>query len=244
MAEPFEHRSGSTGGRLSGFGTAKRKRAFIADLEAELARTEKITLVEMGRVEELARSREVDLENDCKTARRCLYKRFLEHCFNDYALSEEESEDLSHLQRLLFLDDADVQLVHDEVVGSVYGRAIDDVLQDYRLDREEKAFLAQLRVEIGLSEGVAEQLELEGTDRARQRFISQAAVHGSSLVATREAEIELQGRSEAGFQEAVEVAIESAGQTVEIGSATLKTLRVDVRDGKVSSWFVALTTRL
>lgn len=244
MAEPFEQRSGSRGRRITGLGTGKRKRAFLAELEAELARIVRITLVSPKRVEELAQSKQVDLDQDCLTARRCLYKKYLEYCFNDYALSEEESEDLSHLQTLLFLRDADVHLVHDEVVRSVYGRAIDDVLKDYRLDREEEEFLERLRLQISLSEEVADQLQQEVTDRARQRFVKQAAVHGSPLVAAQGAEIELQGSSETGLQEAVEVAIETASDTVEVESATLETLRVDVRDGRVSKWYVTLRTRL
>ena len=244
MAEPFELRQEAKR-RLSGLGPGKRKRAFLAALETQLARCERIAEIEPGSVEELAREQNVDLTREVTTPRRRLYRRFLEFCLDDHALSDEEYEDLSHLQKVLHLDDVEAQRVHDDVVHGIYGEAIRDVLQDYRLDPEEEAFLERLRADIRISPDAADEIRREGEGHARQRFLRGAAVHGSSMVAARGAEVELEGSSDSSLQEALEVAIRDAVQAVpEIASAELKSLRVDVSEGAVRSWSVKLTTRL
>lgn len=237
MAEPFETRPERR--------VRSRKRAFLAELESELAGAARVSGLTPGRVEELARERGIDLERDVVTPRRGLYRRFLEHCLNDHALSEDESEDLEHLQKLLHLDNADVQSVHDDVTHTVYGQAVDQVLDDYRLDPEEEAFLQRLQAQIGISPEVAAKLKQEGKERARSRFVSRAAVQHSSFVTNKGAEVELEGSSEKSFEAAVKSAIESAHHSLEsIDSAELKTLRVDVAEGRVQKWSVKLTTRL
>ncbi|MFQ5690816.1 MAG: dodecin domain-containing protein [Gemmatimonadota bacterium] len=244
MSEPFQLRSGSRAGLGGVFRRGKRKRAFIAELETELARADRISRVELRQIQELAAARQVDVRRDCATARLCLYRKFLEHCLADQALSQDESADLIHLQMLLHLSDADAGAVHGEVVKRVYGRAIDEVLADFRLDPEEEDFLERLRVQVGLSDAAAEDLRRQGAERAKQRFVSKSAVAGGPLVASRGAELELEGSSASGLVEAVEAAIATACQTVEIQSAELKSLRVDVTDGRISNWSVKLRARL
>ncbi len=236
MAEPFEARPARR--------MWSRKRAFLAELETELAKPARVTLLDPIRVEELARERGIDLERDVATPRRGLYRRFLEYCLNDHALSEEESEDLAHLQNLLHLQDADVQAVYSDVTRSVYGQAIDEVLDDYRLDPEEEAFLQRLQAQIGLSDDVATKLKEDGRGRARNRFVSRAAVHTNSLVANQGAVIELQGSSDKSFEDAIQTAIAASSDVETIESAELETLRVDVSDGRIRRWSVKLTTRL
>lgn len=244
MAEPFDTLAEKRRSRIGGFTTASRKRAFLAELEAELGRVARIRDLPLERVEALARERRVELESDLPTPRRKLYRVFLEFCLEDHALSEEESADLAHLQRLLHLPDADVRALHDEVARTIYGEAMSQVLEDYQLDAEEAEFLRRLAGQIGIDERSAQEVEAQGRARARQRYLSRAAVHGSGLVAPQGAELELEGSSEAGFQKAVECAVGTAAEALgEIGSAELKALRVDVGKGGVKRWSVRLTSR-
>lgn len=244
MAEPFELQQEAQG-RLSGLGPGRRKRVFLAALETQLARCERITGIDPGSVEELAREQNVDLTREVTTPRRQLYRRFLEFCLNDHALSNEESEDLSHLQQVLKLEAADVQRIHEDVVRGIYGQAIAEVLRDYRLDPEEEVFLERLRADIHISPEVADEIQREGEVEARQRFLRRSAVHGSALVAARGADLELEGSSDSSLQEALEVAIRDAARAVpEIASAELKSVHVDVSEGAVRSWSVKLITRL
>jgi flavin-binding protein dodecin len=63
-------------------------------------------------------------------------------------------------------------------------------------------------------------------------------------LASKGAEIELQGSSDKGFEEAVQTAIMAASDVQTIESAEFKTLRVDISGGRVRTWSVKLTARL
>ena len=244
MAEPFETPSPGKLGRIAGL-AGGRKRAFLGDVEGLLAKAERLSDVEPSRVEAVAQERGVDLARDVSTPRRSLYRRFLEHCLNDHALSSDESEDLAHLRKLLALGDGDVAAIHDDVTRAIYGDAIDVVLEDHKLAPEEDAFLTRLREEIGLLEETADELKREGARRARDRFVQRAAVHRGGMVAEVGAEIELEGSSELGLQQAVEDAIGRASETLpELTSAKVKDLRVEIREGAVAGWHVKLSATL
>lgn len=245
MAEPFRDRSDQTRGRLAGLGAARRKKRFLEQLETELARAEALGAVEEEAVRALAQENGVDLESDLLTARRSLYRRFLEYCLNDYALSGEESEALAHLKTLLALRDPETEAAHEEAVRSVYGHALDDVLADHHLDPDEEEFLRRLRNEVGLSETSAQELVAEAKRRARERFLKDAVVHDSSLVVSQQTEVELKGDSALSFDAAVGDAIAKAYEVVpKIRSATLRGLDVEVENGSVRKWSVALRARL
>ncbi len=244
MAEPFEAPSPSKLGRIAGV-AGGRKRAFLSDVEALLAAAERVSAIDLSRIEKFAQERGIDLAREVSTPRRSLYRRFLEHCLNDHALSSDESEDLAHLRKLLSLGDADVAAIHDDVARAIYGDAVAVVLEDYKLDPEEEAFLTQLRHEIGLSDDAAAELGREGSQRARERFVERKAVHRGGVVTQMGAEIELDGQSEGGLQQAVEDAIGKASETLpELRSAELKDIRVEIREGALVRWHVKLSTSL
>ena len=244
MAEPFQAPSPSKLARLAGLGGG-RKRAFLSDVETLLAEAERLTTIDLSRVEEIAHERGIDLSQELSTPRRSLYRRFLEYCLNDHALSSDESEDLAHLGKLLSLEEGDVAAIHDDVARAVYGDAIAVVLEDYRLDPEEEAFLTRLRQGVGLCEEEAAELERKGRERARARFVNRSAVHRGSVVAQKGAEIEIDGHSELGLQQAIEDAIGKACETLpELKSAALKDLRVEIHEGSPVRWRVKLTTNL
>jgi flavin-binding protein dodecin len=244
MAEPFKAPSPGKLGRIAGL-AGRRKRAFLSDVEALLAASERVAAVDPSRIEKLAREHEIDLATEVSTPRRSLYRRFLEYCLNDHALSPDESEDLTHLRKLLSLEEGEVAAIHDDVGRAVYGDAIAVVLEDYKLDPEEEAFLSRLRHEIGLSDDAAAELEHAGSQRARARYVNRSAVHRNSVVARKGAELELAGKSEVGLQQAIEDAIGCACETLpELESAELKDLRVEIRAGAPVRWHVKLTTRL
>ncbi|MDH3686335.1 MAG: hypothetical protein OEP95_08915 [Myxococcales bacterium] len=173
MAEPFERRSGSgVFGRLLG---SPRKASAIGEIENLLARCARICDVEAGAVASVARAHGVDLEKRLGTPRRHLYRRFLLHCFLDGHVSDEEAEDLTHLRSLLSLSDAEAAAVHEDVAVQVYGRAIDEVLADHRLDPDEEQFLAKLQGRLELSDRAAADLLRQGEDRARRRYVEESA---------------------------------------------------------------------
>lgn len=245
MAQPFDATPERKRARIPAIGRAGRKRAFLGELEARLADANRASDVALDSVAALAREHDVDLANDISNPRRRLYRRLFEHCLVDYALSDEEREDLNHLRALLQLDDADVAAVQDEAACAIYGKAISEVLDDYRLDPDEKAFLNGLRCEIGLADARAEELEQQGATAARQRFINKKVVLERPVLPGEKAQVELEGSSNRSLEEAVQVAVQSASLTVPgLEAAELTTLRVEVDGEAIKRWSVVLTASL
>jgi len=240
MALPFEERSIS-GGRLGGFGSGKKKREFLAELEGELARAEQISEVSPDAVARLVRAKDIDFAADLHRPRCDLYRRFLTHCFADWALSEDEHRDLEHLRLLLHLSSEEAALIHQEVSRAVYGNAVDQVLDDYRLDPEERSFLETLRAEVGFSDEAARAIEDDRRGVARQRFLEQSIVHGSGLVANQLTEVEFQGQSEESLEGAISRAAAVASEVAqEVRNAEVRSIRVALNGAAISRWDVTL----
>jgi len=241
MADPFIERAGARLSRMAG----ARKRAFVIDIENRLAAAERVREVSAEEIEQLATQHGVKLDAAAQTPRRNLYRRFLEHCLADHAISAEESSDLHHLRRILRLDDDQVHAIHNDIARVFYGQAMDEVLADYRLDPEEEAFLQQLRGDLGITPELASELEAEGAARARQRFLSRSIKHDSVLVASRNANVELRGQSGESLEHAVRSALEDASRAApELRGAEVAEIRVELDSGTVARWQVVLKATL
>jgi flavin-binding protein dodecin len=193
------------------------------------------------RVADVAARYGVDLERRFAAARRHLYRRFLEHCLVDCALSPEESADLEHLKLLLRLGGAEVAQIHDEVALATYGGAVAQVLTDQRLDPEERAFLERLSADLHLSSEVADDLYRKGAQESRQRYLARTHAHGSVLFASQSLELDLEGSSNVSLEAAIHAALEEAGRAVpQLCSAEVRRIRTDVQEGRVTRWRVTL----
>lgn len=244
MAEPFGRRP-AAGARVLArvFGTRARTGA-IAEIEALLGAAARVSDVGSGRIADVVSRYGVDLERRFAPARRQLYRRFLEHCLVDCALSAEESADLAHLQRLVRLDDAEAARIHDEVAVATYGGAVAQVLADQRLDPEERAFLERLGADLQLPPATAEDLYRRGAEESRRRYLARTQAHDSALVASRSLELDLEGSSEASLEAAIRAGLDEAGRAVPgLRTAEVRQIRVEVHDGRVTRWQVALRAR-
>ncbi len=243
MAEPFQRRSASDGALTRMLGR-RSKGSLIREIEELLADAGRVSDVSAEQVAGLAENHGHDLSRRLRTPRKNLYRRLLEHCLVDNALSEEENADLAHLRRILRLEEIDAARVHDEVARTVYGSAIDHVLEDHRLDPDEETFLKRLRDELALPEQLAEQLLKEGEARARERYLFRAVSHeGPFMLAAREAVLHPTGTSESTIEDAVQAAVEEAARAVpqlELRWVELNELRAEVEKGRVSKWHVKL----
>jgi hypothetical protein len=152
-----------------------------------------------------------------------------------------ENADLLHLKAILQLTDADAAAVHDAVSRAAYGRAIEEVLSDHRLDSEEEGFLQRLRQELEIPRPLAEQLYEEGTQQARLRFLRRTATHDHVLVASRHHDLELTGQSTTTLEDAVRDALDQAVRAVpELHGFEVMRIRGDVAAGRVARWNVTL----
>ena len=157
VTKPFER-------RLAG-----NRRACIREIEDLLAQAASVRDVTPEQVANIATQHGVDIRTRLGTARRELYRRLLEHCLADQELSEEETADIGHLQRVLLLADTDAAEVHDQVARAVYGQAIDQVLADHRLDPEEAEFLRRLGGALAIPDAARDHRYGEAERRARRR---------------------------------------------------------------------------
>lgn len=239
--------AGASGGR-SFFGRliGRDRRAGVAeDLRKLVADAERIADLTPEAVAEIGERHGVDLTCRFHTVRKELYRRFLEECLLDHALSERESDELAHLRRILHLEARDAAECHDRVGRAVYGDAVEVVLEDHRLDEEEKGFLRRLGEDLELAPELAEGMIERGRRRARERFVAGSTVHENIYLTAQGAAIEFDGVSATSFEEAVRTALDTACRAVpEIEDAELGHLRVALEDGAVTAWRVTMRARV
>jgi len=240
MTGPFDtdpEARGGLGSRLLG---RRARGAAAREIEALLAGSADLSSVTAAQVAEIAAAHGVEvsrLQSSC----RDLYRRYLEFCLVDHALSEEEIDDLGHLREVLSLPDETASEVHEEVACAVYGAAVDDVLSDHRLDPEEEEFLKRIRVDLNIDPERARQAMDTGRRKARQRYLSSVVSSDDILVASQEIKLEIEGRSDESIEGAVADALREA-TTVLPGLTRIEiaALEADVADGGVSRWHVKL----
>ncbi|HSJ08757.1 MAG TPA: hypothetical protein VK928_02560 [Longimicrobiales bacterium] len=80
-----------------------------------------------------------------------LYSDYLLFCLEDRHLSAAELSDLAHLRTVLRIDDHAAARIQDHGARHVYGRSVDEVLEDGVIDPGERDFLDTLRRELALS---------------------------------------------------------------------------------------------
>jgi flavin-binding protein dodecin len=240
MTGPFESDPGTSGGLGSRLLGRKARGAAARDIEALLARSPELSALTAERVAETAAEHGVDLSR-LQAQCRDLYRRYLEFCLVDHALSDAEVADLGHLRSILTLPDEVASEVHEEVACAVYGAAVDEVLSDHRLDPEEEGFLKRIREDLDIAPEKAQRAMEAGRRKARQRYLSNVVSSDDVLVASQEVKLEIAGSSEASIEDAVADALREAGtvlpglKRVEVGG-----LEADISDGAVSRWHVKL----
>ncbi len=241
MAEPFDDRTHTTdglGARLPG----RKARAMAArEIETLRATASSVTDVTAEQIAGGAAAHGLELDRRLRTPRRSLYRRYLEFCLLDQAVCDEEAAELEHLRTILALDGEDSASVHDEVAHAVYGAAVEEVLNDHRLDPDEAAFLQRLQVDLGMDEAVARQTLESETRRSRHRYLSKVASSDDVLLTSQEIKLTLDGSSERSFEDAVADALRQACAALpELEQVEIAGMRVDIDEGVVGRWHVSL----
>ncbi len=244
MAEPFQIRAGEQQGQdglLSRFSGRRARAETVRALESLLAEAERICDVTGEHVASVGERHGIDLAAQLRTARRNLYRRFLEHCLDDYMLSELEVKDLTHLKDVLHLSDPDVAHIQNRVARDVYGNALEAVLEDNQVDDEEKVFLKQLRGDLDLSEFHASQMFEDEVRRAQQRTLEMTTLDTGFLKSEGET-LEIAGSSRIGLSEAVQAVVDQALIGLpDLAWADVSEIRVRISDGRISQWRVRMT---
>jgi hypothetical protein len=210
-------------------------------IEDLLARAEGVRAVGVEAIRDMCEDLGVELRQKYLSDRKHLYRRYLAYCLEDQELSEQENADLEHLRSLLHLAMDDVVAVHDELAREVYGKAIQGVLEDLKLDPEEEAFLRRLRGELQLSEKAAGQLFAEGERSARDHVLRKASSRDRLFLTHHAPAGEFTGRSTTTIEDAVAEALAKA--TVAIPSLhwfELTHIAGYVEEGQAKGWHVIL----
>jgi hypothetical protein len=131
--------------------------------------------------------------------------------------------------------------VHDEVAVEVYGDAVDEVLEDFRLDDDEAAFLQRLREDLSLPEERAERILNRGAAVARDRALSQASSGDEYFAKHLEPAGQFVGRSTSSLQEAIDDALSKAVIAIpKLHWFEVMDLSGYVEQGRTSSWHVTV----
>lgn len=239
MAEPF-NRVDSTD---KGVSRVVRGRASITleQIENLLAEASCVQEVNADAVRTICQQRRIDLARRLTRGRTELYRRYLRHCFADNVLSAQENTNLAHLMSILQLSPSDVSAVHDEVAVEVYGDAVDEVLEDFRLDDDEAAFLQKLREDLRLPEERAEGILNRGAAVARERALSHAASGDVYFAKHRAPAGQFVGRSMSSLEEAIDDALSKAVIAIpKLHWFEVLDLSGYVEQGRTSSWHVTV----
>lgn len=238
MASPYQKADPVTGST----GVFRRKSSItlegIENLLAEAANVRDVTPL---MITDLCEQRKIDLKNRLARGRRLLYRRYLSHCLEDKRLSQDEHADLAHLRLLLHLNQHELSHIHDEVAIEVYGEAVHEVLDDFRLDDQEVAFLATLQKDLGLSEDKAGRIYREESSMAQRRAMSEAASRDHQFILHRKPAGEFTGRSNDSLEGAIEDGLAKATLAVpglhwfEVGE-----ISGYIEKGHAKSWHVTL----
>jgi flavin-binding protein dodecin len=245
MAEPFLSSESEESGLIGRVFGSRARGAAAREIEALLAAAERVTEVSATAVSTVGSTHAVDVSRHLRAPCLSLYRRYLEHCFVDRKLSDEEVEDLIHLRTVLELEESDCSRLHDEVAVALYGAAVEEALADRRLEPEEEEFLALLQSELRLEDESAQQALADATRRARNQFLATATTAQGALVAAQKAAIQLEGSSDESIEAAVRNALEqSATLLPELGEIEVTRIAARLDEGRVRSWSVRVRADL
>jgi flavin-binding protein dodecin len=245
MAEPFLSSESEESGLIGRVFGSRARGAAAREIEALLAAAERVTDVPAAAVSTVGSNHAVEVRRHLRAPCLSLYRRYLEHCFVDRKLSDEEVDDLMHLRSVLELEESDCARLHDEVAVALYGAAVEEALADRRLEPEEEEFLALLQSELRLADESAQQALADATRKARNRFLATATTAEGALVAAQKAAIQLDGSSDDSIEAAVRDALEQAATLLpEIGEVELTKITAQLEEGRVRSWCVKVRADL
>lgn len=239
MAEPFR----TTPERKGGLGSVMRSKraATFEAIENLLAKSDNVRDISEDAVAAICEAHTVDISRKFASDRKALYRRYLAYCLDDKVLTDEENADLVHLRSLLHLTRADVAAIHDDVARDVYGKAIEEVLEDLEIDEEEEAFLQRLRDDLHMPEKMADKLLAHGQLHARERALIRASAPDLDFVFHRESAGEFTGRSDDTLEAAIADALEKASVAVpDLYWFEVIRLAGYVGEGKPKGWHITV----
>ena len=96
-----------------------------------------------------------------------LYRTYLQYCFIDKILTDEELNDIGKLKDLLSLKSDEVEIIHNSLAGELYKEEFNKVISDGKIDKQEEEFLEKLKNNLRLPENIIQKI----SEESRKQFV-------------------------------------------------------------------------
>lgn len=118
----------------------------------------RISDISIEQIEAIANKYKTDISKSYKSELKDLYVQYLQKCYRDNLLSEQEFEDLKKLKEILLLSNSEVRDLQEKFAKEKYKESYESVVSDGKIDESEKEFLERLREGLMLPEKIAEKI--------------------------------------------------------------------------------------
>ena len=138
---PYEHKPLLKQGLLfRAFGRLPYRNAII-ELNNELAAASSVRDVPLEAIFDLSEKYRIDIQKRCGSDLKKLYRDYIVFCLEDKKFSDDEADDLAHLQAMFGFSDTFHEQLYNEVALEEYNLTIDEVLADSNVTEEERKLL-------------------------------------------------------------------------------------------------------
>lgn len=141
------------------FKTVPKENAFIE--VNNLLATKPLKEIKLEDIEQISARYKVNLHDKFLDRLKELYKRYLQKCFEDNVLTDEELEELNQLKHILILQDYEVGQLHDQIGSEIYKKTYEEKISKGTLEKSNEEFLDKLKVNLRLPEKLAEKISSE-----------------------------------------------------------------------------------
>jgi len=140
----------------------------ILELRNALAATGRISELQPTIIAEISSKYRVDVCKAFAKELHSIYAEFITYCLRNNHFSQEEADDLFHLQKLIAISDRMHNQIYQEVGTHIYKRRLNEVLADSQVTDEEKKMLESLRHDLELPDSITKKIYSEETTRFLQ----------------------------------------------------------------------------
>jgi len=123
--------------------------------------------IKANEILEICTRYKTNLRGNLLTNAKELYSKYLEKCLKDFLLTDDESNNLSHLGNLLLLKEKEMAELHNKLAGEIYKRIYDETLSGSKLGKYNEEYLEKLKKDIKLSEEIADKISYD----CRQNYL-------------------------------------------------------------------------
>lgn len=101
-----------------------------------------------------------------------LFELFYLYNLQDKRFSNEESDELRILKRIISLDDETIREIQAKVIVDIYEKSIEEVLEDTRITEQERSYIEEVRDKLGISKNSGQELFKEKAEKLLEQVVS------------------------------------------------------------------------